>query len=84
MKQVEDRVETLLCAAIELRYMAGDNPRFGPVSNALARALEDIAQTERGKSASGAGIRRPAAAGKPPIAVILKYPSPQSALDRSG
>lgn len=55
MKQVEERVETLLLAAIELRYLAADNPDFGTIGLGLARALEDIAQTERETSAPEAG-----------------------------
>jgi len=61
---VEDRVERLLVAAIELRYMAADDPHFGPVSLSLARALEDIAQTERETRAPEAGNRPPREARK--------------------
>ena len=61
---MEDRVESLLVAAVELRYMAADDPDFGSISLALARALEDIAQTERETRAPEAGNRPPREARK--------------------
>lgn len=71
MKHVQDRIESLLVAAIELRYMAADNPDFRPISLALARALEDIAQTERETSAPEAGNRRPREARNSAIVAAL-------------
>jgi hypothetical protein len=83
MKQAEDRIETLLVAAIELRYMAADDPRFGSISLALARALEDIALTERKRSAPGVGYPRPREARKTAVAAGLGSFSPQHSMDRS-
>lgn len=69
---MEDRVESLLVAAIELRYMAADDPDFGSISLPLARALEDIAQTERETCAPEARNENPREARKSAAVVALR------------
>ncbi len=47
MKKAQQRTQALMAAAVELHYMALENPRIAAVFLGIARALEDIAETER-------------------------------------
>jgi|GEM_PF-4773337 len=47
MQKAQQRTQTLMAAAVELYYMALENPRVAPIFLGIARALEDIAETER-------------------------------------